>query len=169
MTKLKKNTNCDKTQIETKLKLKLWQLWPNSKLKLWHSKRKLWQLKLLQNTKKCNCEQSQKLKWMKNSNCDETQKLKLWQLKNSICDKTQKLNLRQNSKTKIVTTQKQKLTTQKPHCFKTQKLILWKLKKSNCGKTQKGKLCIDWSSCVIALFILMYLSLVTTKLNKRIN
>ena len=76
MTKLK-SSNCDKSQIVTKLKL-----WQNS-----------------------NCDKGQvltKIKLWQKSNCEEKKlKKSMWQ--NSNCDKTQELKLRQKSKTHILT------------------------------------------------------------------
>ena len=110
-----------------------------------------------------NCDETQNLIYLKNSNCDHTEKFKLWwnsktqivmKLKtqivmtlktsncdktlNSNCNKTQKLKFCQNSKTQIVT--KLKLW-QKSNCEKksiTQNVT--KLKNSNCHKTQKLEL-----------------------------
>ena len=82
-TKLK-NSNCDETQIITKLKTQIVTKLKNS-----------------------NGDKTQKLKFWepKNWNCDKTQKLKMWRnLKTQIVTKqTQKLKLWQNSKTQIVT------------------------------------------------------------------
>ena len=69
-----KSSNCDTTQIVTKLKNWNWDQTQN--LKMWQNSKSQIVTKL-------------------NSNCDKTQK--------SNCDKTQKVKLRQNLKTKIVT------------------------------------------------------------------
>ena len=74
-TKMLQNSNCDKTQIVTKLKL-----WQDSKTGM------------LQNS---NWDKTQKL------NCEKTQKLNMWQ--NSKTKKGTKLKLGQNSKTQILT------------------------------------------------------------------
>ena len=102
------NSNCDKTQIVTKPKKKIF--WLNSKksnlevtktLKLWLNSK----TEIVTKLKNSNCDQSQKLKlWqdsktqiftkLKNWNFDKTQKLKLWQYQN--CKKLNSSNLWQN-------------------------------------------------------------------------
>ena len=83
MTKLKKNSNCDKTQT--------FKLWQNSKTQIVTElkKNKLWQ-----NTKTQIVTKFKNSKWKEiNSNCErEKKKTQIAKkLKNSSCDKNQKL------------------------------------------------------------------------------
>ena len=87
------NSNCDKTQIVTKLKL--WQNLNCDKTQI-VTKHKLWQ------KSKGEDKKNQKLEIYQNSNCDKTQELKSWQnskfqivtkLKNSNCDENFKMTI----------------------------------------------------------------------------
>ena len=88
MTKLK-NSNCNKTQILTKLKLKFWPNlnWEKTQIVTKLKQNKLWQnsrTKILTKHKKSNSDKT------KNSNCDKMQ-LKLWRISKNQIVSTQKL------------------------------------------------------------------------------